>query len=56
MILLLIRLITQKIQQSYQAGKNRAITIVLNTIAAAPSSFKFASLASGAHQIYPRVE
>jgi hypothetical protein len=47
---------TQKIQQPYQAGKQRVIIIVRNTIAAVPSSFKFASLASGVHQIYPRVE
>jgi hypothetical protein len=51
-IRLLSQLINQKIQP-YQEEKQRAITIIQNIAA---SSFRFASLASGAHQIYTRVE
>jgi hypothetical protein len=52
MIISLSQLISQKIQQ-YPEEKQRAITIAQNTAA---SSFRFASLASGAHQAYTRVE
>ena len=45
-------MISQKIQQ-YPEEKQRAITIAQNIAA---SSFRFASLASGAHQAYTRVE
>lgn len=43
---------SQKIQQ-YPEEKQRAITIAQNTAA---SSFRFAGLASGAHQTYTRAE
>jgi hypothetical protein len=46
------QLISQKIQQ-YPEEKQRDITIAQNTTA---SSFRFASLASGAHQTSTRVE
>jgi hypothetical protein len=45
--------ISQKIQQ-YPEEKQRAITITQNI--AAISSFRYASLASGAHQASTRVE
>jgi hypothetical protein len=48
---MIIRL-SQKIRQ-YPEEKQRAITITQNTAA---FSFRFASLASGAHQAYTRVE
>jgi hypothetical protein len=47
------QLISQKIQPYQEEEKQRAITIIQNI---ATSSFRFASLASGAHQIYTRVE
>jgi hypothetical protein len=46
------RLISQKIQQ-YPVENQRDTTIALNTAA---YSFRFASLASGAHQTYTRAE
>jgi hypothetical protein len=52
-IISLSQLISQRIQQ-YPEEKQRAITITQNTTAA--FSFRFASLASGAHQAYTRVE
>jgi hypothetical protein len=53
MIIRLSQLISQKIQQ-YPEEKQRDITIAQNTAAA--SSFRFASLASGARQAYTRIE
>lgn len=52
MIIRLNQLIIQNIQQ-YPQEKQRAITIAQNTAA---SSFRFASLAFGAHQAYTGVE
>jgi hypothetical protein len=52
MIIRRSQLISQKIQQ-YPEEKQTAITITQNTAA---FSFRFASLASGAHQAYTRVE
>jgi 3'-phosphoadenosine 5'-phosphosulfate (PAPS) 3'-phosphatase len=49
---MLSQLISQKIQP-YKEEKQRAITIIQNIAA---SSFRFASLASGALQIYIRAE
>ena len=46
-------MISQKVQQYQEEEEQRAITITQNTAA---SSFRFASLASGAHQAYTRVE
>jgi hypothetical protein len=52
MIIRLSQLISQKIQQCPKE-KQSAITIAQNTTT---SSFRFASLAFGAHQTYTRVE
>jgi len=52
MVIRLGQLGTQKIQQ-YPEEKQRTITIAQNTGA---SSFRFASLVSGVHQAYTRVE
>jgi hypothetical protein len=46
-------LITQVIQLLQEEKKQRIITFTQNT---AESFFRFASLASGAHQIYTRIE
>jgi hypothetical protein len=51
-IITLGQLSTQKIQQ-YPEEKQRTITIAQNTGA---FSFRFASLVSGVHQAYTRVE
>jgi hypothetical protein len=52
MIIRLSQLMSQRIQQ-YQEEEHRDITITQNT---ATSSFRFAGLASGAHQTYTRAE
>jgi hypothetical protein len=52
MIIRLGQLFIQMVQQ-YPEEKRRAITIAQNT---GVSSFRFASLVSGAHQAYTRVE
>jgi hypothetical protein len=52
-IIILRQWITQKIQQ-YPEEKQRAITIIAQNTTT--FSFRFASLAFGAHQTYTRVE